>query len=362
MTSFLFIVCLVYITIALLIFIELKQRKTLPRVQPMDKASLIVCGRDEEKNLPACLASIENQTISPGRFEVILVNDDSSDGTGRLMDEFKQKSRFKVKILHMPPLHEGEIGGKWRPLKEGIKQASHEALLLTDADAELVPTWAERHLEGLEKAEISAGMALIQGDNLWHKIQHLDWLYVLGTGSSLAHWGMPQSAIGKNLGLRRTAYDAVGGLESVGFSLTEDRALVQAMVNAGSKVVFPLKPDIAVKARGEATWMNYVQQRKRWASGVWALKPPGKLCILMMGIRNISIIVGLFIGLMPALYVWIVTAIANLLMLTRIANLMKQEANLSYYPFWELFYTWVTPILAIQILLIRKVSWKGQKF
>ncbi|MBU0518500.1 glycosyltransferase [bacterium] len=362
MTSFLIIVGLVYVTVAILIYIELKQRRPLPRVQPMERGSIIICGRNEEVNLPACLASVERQTISPDSLEVILVDDASTDATGQLMEDFKAQSRFPVTVLHMPPLKDGERGGKWRPLKEGIKLARHDALLLTDADAELAPTWSVRHLEELERVDVSAGIALIQGDSIWRKIQHLDWLFVLGVGSSLAHWGMPQAALGKNLSVRRTAYDAVGGLEGVGFSLTEDRALVQALVDHGSKVVFPLMPDIAVKARGEAAWRDYVQQRKRWASGIWALKPPGKLCILMMGIRNIGIIVGLFMGLMPALWVWIATALANFIVLSRIAKLMKLESSLYFYPFWELFYTWTPALLAIQMQFIRKVVWKGHKF
>ena len=353
-----------YILAAVFVWIGLIRKQSEP-TGGLSSGSVIICARDEEKDLPACLKSLEEQQIEGGgaqRLEVILVDDASRDGTPELMEEYARNSRYGVQVLHMPPPGPGELSGKWRPLKEGIKRAQNEGLLLTDADAILPPSWVSHHLRYLGSYQMVAGFALTEGEGLWGRIQSLDWIFLLGVGSALNRWGIPLAALGKNLSLRRSSYEAVGGLEGIGFSLTEDLSILQAVVRGNGRLKFPLAPGMMVATPAVRTWGEFVSQRKRWASGIKRLKPLGKFCIVAMSLRHFMVIAGLIAGSPPALWAWLATAALNFLIQLRLTDKLGLMPRLWFFPLWEIFYTWTAPLLAVSFLGRRRVVWKGRQF
>jgi cellulose synthase/poly-beta-1,6-N-acetylglucosamine synthase-like glycosyltransferase len=359
-----FIICGLYLIISVVVWLGLFHRAE--RSNPgLTAGSVVICGRDEERDLPACLASIEAQDLDPAvaeALEVILVDDASRDRTGELMEAYARTSRFTVRVLHMPPPQPGEKTGKWRPLKEGLKLASREGLLLSDADAVLPPRWVREHLRCLGAAQVVAGFARLTGEGLWGRVQSLDWFFLLGVGSGMNRWGVTQAALGKNLSVRKTAYDAVGGLEGIGFSLTEDQAIVQALARRGGKMLFPLEPEMMVDTSGVHTWNEFVSQRRRWATGIRRLTTAGKFCIYVMALRQMAVVAGLLAGWAPALWAWAATAAVNFLILGRVTAKLGQGRRLFFFPLWEIFYTWSAPVQAAFFLGRRGVEWKGRRF
>jgi 1,2-diacylglycerol 3-beta-glucosyltransferase len=357
------VITLFYCTLSLLLRLGLSRPpKAGEEINSPITGSLVICGRNEEDALPDCLASIASQSIEVDRLQVILVDDGSTDGTGKIMDEFVTSCRFKGRVLHMPPPFPGERMGKWRALKEGIKLAENDALLLTDADAILPPQWAERHLQKLQQFEISGGVALLEGENWWAKVQALDWFFLLGIGSAWTGLGKPQAALGKNLCFRQAAYEAVGGLEAIGFTLTEDRAMVQTMTRKGARLSFSLDPNLMVSTEALPDWGHYASQRMRWASGIRWLDCWGKLSIFATALRNFAIVIGILLGHPAAWIAWMVTAVCNLLLLQSITRKLKQIGKLKSFLSWEIFSTFSTLYLSLQWLFRRPVSWKGRKY
>jgi cellulose synthase/poly-beta-1,6-N-acetylglucosamine synthase-like glycosyltransferase len=353
-----------YLAVAIPIWLALFRKREVA-AEALTSASVIICARDEEKDLPACLESLEGQTLKktdPRNIEVILVDDLSKDRTLEILETYARGSRYPVRVIHMEPPSAGEKTGKWRPLKAGMEAARNEGLLLTDADAVLPSGWIEKHLAYLGDAEAAAGFALIEGEGLWGRIQSLDWLFLLGVGSGLNQLGVPQAALGKNLSIRRSDYLRAGGLEKIGFSLTEDLSLVQAICRNGGRLQFPLDAEMMVSTPAVHKWGEFVHQRKRWASGVKRLLPAGKLCIGVMAVRQFALIIGLFAGAPEAVWSWLLTAGVNFLILHRITWKLGLWKRLGYFPFWEIFYIGSAPILAISFLVRRRVVWKGRKF
>jgi cellulose synthase/poly-beta-1,6-N-acetylglucosamine synthase-like glycosyltransferase len=350
-----------YLLLALIIRFAL-DIKPVEAVDEVPSGSVVICACNEEKRLQACLESLENQTVESHRLEIILVNDASEDRTGQMMDEFAERSRLTVQVLHLPPPDAGEQNGKWRPLKEGIAKASNPALLLTDADAVLPPTWAKKHLAALTVYQISVGgMSSIEDGNVWHGIQGLDWLFLQSVGSAFANLGRPQSAFGKNMALRRAAYDEAGGLEETGFSLTEDLALFRAILGKGVKACFTLDAETVVSAPAVDSWGQFLQQRKRWFTGFHLLGALGKLTLLSAGIRNILLLLGLFVAAPVAIWIWAATAAANFLILYRVTGGLGCVDCIRYFLLWEIFFTISTPLLAVIFLFNRNVTWKGRR-
>jgi len=162
--------------------------------------------------------------------------------------------------------------------------------------------------------------------------------------------------------VRREAYLAAGGLEAAGFSLTEDLALVQLIVKHGGAMCFPLNSRLMIATPGVHTWGEFMRQRKRWASGIKRLDPAGQVLIALMVLRNFLVVAGVLAGQWLVLWYWGITAIANFLIQWRACSALGIASRLGYFPFWEIFYTWSAPLMALSILVRPTVAWKDRRF
>ena len=82
-----------------------------------------------------CVDSLLNQTIS--QFELLLVDDGSSDGSGRICDELSQKDS-RIKVVHKVN------GGVSSARNTGMKEASGDYLAFVDADDFVSPDYLEK--------------------------------------------------------------------------------------------------------------------------------------------------------------------------------------------------------------------------
>ena len=113
--------------------ISVDRAGTLPQGSP--RVSVIVPARNEEENLSRCLTSLLAQDYPD--LEVIVVDDRSTDGTGALVDRFREQDG-RVKKVTGRPLPEGWLG-KSHAVHQGVAAATGEWLLFVDADTWIHP-------------------------------------------------------------------------------------------------------------------------------------------------------------------------------------------------------------------------------
>ncbi len=104
------------------------------------RVSVLVAARNEGNELPACLRSLAAQNYPAELSEFIIIDDASSDATGRIIDDWASgDSRFKV--IHLSDTDKWTMGPKKRALSEGFNQSGGEIILTTDADCTMPPQW-----------------------------------------------------------------------------------------------------------------------------------------------------------------------------------------------------------------------------
>ncbi|MEO0337570.1 MAG: glycosyltransferase family A protein, partial [Pseudomonadota bacterium] len=106
------------------------KRKNFTHSDHHPRVSVIVPACNEENDIVETLESLQSQTYP--NFEVIAVNDRSTDNTGRLIEEFcKDKANFHaIEVRELP----GGWLGQNHAMHIGSKKASGDYLLFTDAD------------------------------------------------------------------------------------------------------------------------------------------------------------------------------------------------------------------------------------
>jgi glycosyltransferase involved in cell wall biosynthesis len=229
--------------------------------------SVIVPARNEEACLGRCLESLVAQ--EGNSFEVIVVDDASSDRTGEIARSFSE-----ITVISAPPLPENWTG-KNNAMAAGARIARGKWLLFTDADtfhksgslaravaeaeehgAALLSYSPEQEVHGfLQRAVMPVIFAELAATYPPSKVND--------PSSSVA------AANGQYLMISREAYDAVGGHTKIARDLLEDVAMARLVKSSGRKIFFRYGGD-AVQTRMYRSWP---QMKEGWTKNLAVLFP-----------------------------------------------------------------------------------------
>lgn len=207
--------------------------KDLPK-QP--RVSVIVPARNEEEHIAESLERLLQ--IDYPSYEVIAINDRSTDRTGEIMDRIAAKARDRLKAVHVKELPPGWLG-KVHAMWNGAKQASGDWLLFTDANVLFRRDSLARALNYAEE-EHADHMVLfphmiMHGAGETMMVAFFQTLFVFGHRPWKVADPKAQDHIGVgafNL-VRRSVYEAIGTYEALRFEVLDDMKLGKLVKNAG---------------------------------------------------------------------------------------------------------------------------------
>ena len=132
------------------------------------RCSIIVAAYNEEKNIERCLRSLINQTISNNKYEILVINDGSTDRTVQIIQE---KYGAKVKIFSNP-----ENKGLPYSINQGIRYANSRYFVRVDADDYVDPHFVEFLSYAIEQNPKYQAVACdyILVDAFEQHLQHMD--------------------------------------------------------------------------------------------------------------------------------------------------------------------------------------------
>ena len=228
MTSILF--SLVY-----LLVYSVKSIRNVPKLSPVANSqnascpmlSIILPARNEEKYIGKCLDSLLGQDYS--NYEVIAVNDSSSDGTGEILRRYSI-DHSKIIYVDAPPKPEGWTGKNWA-CYQGYLRSSGKLFLFTDADtnhSDLSVSLAVTYLLS-ENLDALTAIPKILALDFWTKITlPLLWTFSVARFSPLKA-NNPKTKVGYFFGsffiMTRQAYELVGTHKSIRQEIVEDAEL-----------------------------------------------------------------------------------------------------------------------------------------
>lgn len=210
--------------------------------------SVVVPARDERDNLARCLPTLLEQNYDD--FEVIVVNDRSTDGTGDLLESMEAQN---LRVVHGEPRPDETWRGKTWAAHQGARRARHDWLLFLDADVQLNPGV-------LRGAVTEARRTPDRLYSLGPKIQPRSWLDKLLIplfGLSIVTMFPPARvndpedplamAAGAFLLFHRDLYERVGGHRAVKGRVAEDLALARTAARAGGGVILHQSDDLVTE-------------------------------------------------------------------------------------------------------------------
>jgi hypothetical protein len=222
--------------------------------------SIIFAARDEAEKLPAAIATLLAQDYP--QFEVIAVNDRSSDQTPVILHEL-QRSRQNLIVEDVATLPPGWLG-KPHALVAGFEKSRGEWLVFTDADVHLAPDVLRRAiaLAAEKKWEHLSLLTAVEMRGFWETvaISYFGLGFVFGNEPWLA--ANPRSARYVGIGafqlVRRAAYEKSGGHARLRMDVIEDMKLGKLMKMAGVRSGVAVAQDL-VSVRWHSGLQNIVR-------------------------------------------------------------------------------------------------------
>jgi cellulose synthase/poly-beta-1,6-N-acetylglucosamine synthase-like glycosyltransferase len=326
----------------------------------------VVAARDEATSLSTLLDNLLQQNY--GDYEVVIVNDRSTDETATILDAWQKRSG-RLRVVNVSEVPEGRTP-KMHALGLGIAASKGDIITLTDADCRVPPTW----IEGLT-ASFTADVGAVIGyvglraaHNTWlEHVQALDYFAMMATMAGATKLGQPIGAAGANIAYRRAAYDAVGGFEAMPLgAVADDMVMLQQVLDHTDwRVVFCDDERAFITTDAEPTLELLFNQRVRWMAGGQevlrhnpALLTTGMLIGTLNGIlMSFPLLLGRRDLRRALLYAVVGRTLADALHLGVAAVHFRRVELLWYLPLWILLqipYTTLLPLYSAS----RKWSWK----
>jgi len=340
---------------------KFKKKNVKSTTEPV---SVIICARNEAENLKELLPSILNQFYP--EFEVIVVNDASTDGTADVLAHFKQQYP-QLYVTGIEP-REGYSGGKKLAQTIGIKAAKFDQLVFTDADCKPAsPNWI-RHMQSnfLSQTEIVLGYgAHAPCKGLLNKWIRTDTVYIAMQYLGFALARKPYMGVGRNMAYRKELFFKNKGFAShLHIPSGDDDLFVNETTNKYNTTV-ELHPESFTYSRPAPSWQKWMLQKRRHLGTSNAYKKSTKrLLVLELITRELFFLLSavmLIFGNLQA-YVLIFLFIRTVVFGIVFKLLMKRlkERNLLLFSFlYDLIWPFVGAYLMISSTLKKNpTKWK----
>ncbi len=202
------------------------------------KVSVVITTHNEARGIGATLAALRRQTMRPEEYEIVLVDDRSTDGT---VDVARASGHPSLALHRAVPDPASPLTTRQQALDTAFGLARGRVIATLDGDCRVPPGW----LEGMA-APILAGTAeAVAGPvtfgpeahavALW---QNCDAAQYFAISAALARLGRPGGVLFGNFAFRADLYAATGGFGALGFALTEDLAFGLALRRAGARIAY----------------------------------------------------------------------------------------------------------------------------
>lgn len=328
--------------------------------------SIIVAAKNEATNLGKNLRHLLAQKY--GKFEVIVVNDQSHDNTNDIVQKLKETHQ-NLEIVHIDE-NVNNFRGKKLALTLGIKKAQYDHLVFTDADCSPVSeNWLKIfnfHFQEKPSTELILGFGpLTKKFSILNLFIQFETFYTALQYFSLALIGRPYMGVGRNLGYTKQFFFKNKGFSAhLHVSSGDDDLTVNYFGNKDNTAAV-LHPEAFVYSDAKQKWSEWWRQKRRHLDAGKHYKPKHKFNLSLIWFIRSLFYIGLIVGIiyMPdSMVFWMIAAffwIVQLATYTWSLTQLKKAYLIPFSPILDaLYFTVYYPIISIFTLFIkRKHAW-----
>jgi cellulose synthase/poly-beta-1,6-N-acetylglucosamine synthase-like glycosyltransferase len=340
---------------------------TLMDSRPKTRVSIIIAARNEEDKIGQTINDVLNQNYPADLFELIVVDDHSTDSTAEIIRSFSNSGVKLIKLNESEPLN----SYKKKAIAEAIKDASGELIVTTDADCRMHKNWLSTIAGYYERNDyklISSPVVYFEEKNSFEELQTLEFLFLIGLGAAGIGNKVPSTCNGANLCYRKDVFLELGGFKGIDdLASGDDELLLHKIASAyPNSIGFCKSYDAVVFTHAKENLQEFIQQRKRWASK--SIKYKDKRIVFLavaVWLFNLSFILNLIGGMFVPILLnvfclqFLIKFFTEMLFLERITNFANRKRLLIFLPV-------LTVVHVVYFIFIGiagnsgKYNWKGR--
>lgn len=332
--------------------------------------SIIIAARNEEDNIAVCLEDLCKQDYHSGNFEIIVVDDHSTDNTISEVQKIIHRNT-NINLVNLAEQHSSK--GKKDAIASGVKQARGKLIITTDADCRFNRQWLScivKYYSQHQPVMISAPVAFLPQNSVGSKFMELEFISLVTAGAGALGLNKPLMCNGANLAFRRDVFLELKPFqESEKWASGDDMFLMQNIREKyGSQAIHFLKSSGAiVKTKAPAGVKEFIMQRIRWGSKTRAY--PGSFTAMVAAIvflNSLLLLCGTILLvfssalILPVLAGWFLKISSDALLLYQGCTFFQRRRLLIWFiPFQIMYVLYIT--LGALLAGASGYVWKGRK-
>jgi len=352
-----------------IIWDSIREENVKPGFKTKDFISIIIPARNEETNIGALLESITKQTYPKNMFEVIVVDDFSTDRTATIIQSFSH-----VRYFHLQEwIDEGFANSfKKKAISEAIQRAKGQIIVTTDADCLVGKNWLQSIAQAFKtfNCQALAGPVMFfPPKSVLEQFQVLDFVAMQGITAAVLSSKKGAMCNGANFAYTREAFHRVKGYEGIDHLASgDDMMLIDKFAKEFPDEVTYLKDkDAVVQTKAMTSFGGLLRQRIRWASKNKALSDRKIQGVLLFSWVLNALLVATFVSMFFikdqwffALLLLFIKSIAEFFFCKEIAEFFDRKKSLPFLfilqPLHILYMTFVG-----LLGLFNSYTWKQRK-
>ena len=285
--SIVLILVFFFLIINIFFVIILKKNSDVsPTFQDYLDFSIIISAKNEERNIPLLIESLQKLDYPEENFEVIIIDDNSSDKTYELAGKLiKDISNF-----YLYKAEQKKFTAKKGALDFGIKKAKNHFILITDADCIPEKDWLKYYSEKFNKGFdfVFGNAPFIQKNSLVNKISCFENLRSSMLTFSTAKIGISYSASARSFGFKESSFEEIKGYSNTTETLSgDDDLLLREAVKNNLKIGTILNKDSFVYSSTKNNFKEYFNQKARHTKTAFYYLPGRQLLLALWHLMNL---------------------------------------------------------------------------
>ncbi len=284
---------------------------------PNTKFSVIIPARNEEENIKKCLQSIINQKYPQHLFEVIVIDDHSTDNTSSIVSSFQSKNQ-NIHLLKLEDDLKGKVinAYKKKAIELAINKANGDWIITTDADCLLNENWLKLYDEFIcmnDVVFVAAPVMFTKGKSILSIFQFIDFMALQATTAAAVAAGFHSMCNGANLAYNKNVFIEVGGFKGIDKIASGDDMLLMNKIKKKhpNKIGYLYHQEAIATTDPMPTWKDFFNQRIRWASKADSYKDKTLLpALLLVYLFNLSVLICILVSIFqPDLWLFTIALI-----------------------------------------------------
>jgi cellulose synthase/poly-beta-1,6-N-acetylglucosamine synthase-like glycosyltransferase len=337
------------------------------------KFTVIIPARDEEAIIKACLTSVLNQDYPHDLYEVIVIDDHSTDNTAGIVRSL-QNRYANLRLIQLQDVLQGQQlnSYKKKAIEYAIGQAKGDWIVTTDADCLVTEKWLQSFSAFIVERKaifVAAPVKYINTRSFVSVFQCLDFITLQGITAAAVHNNFHSMCNGANLAYSKKAFYEVGGFAGIDDIASGDDMLLMHKIykRYPTGIGFLLSRNAVVATKPMPTWKSFFNQRIRWASKAEKYDDKRIFWVLVLVyVFNLSFVALPVVSFWyPSLWLYwgmllVAKTLIELWFIYPVALFFKEEKLLRWFPLMQPVHVLYT-VTAGWLGKFGKYTWKGRQ-